>query len=111
MTRVLAVASGMATCLMLVPDPAQAQQVPVTEFRPPIANPTYPLGTGPIVLIDEAHSNFHTATGLYRPFAELLRRDGYVVRGSAEPFTRQVRAPRHRDQPFRRIVITRSTPS
>ena len=29
--------------------------------------------------IDEAHSNFHTATGQYRPFAALLGSDGYRV--------------------------------
>ena len=36
---------------------------------------------------DEAHFNFHTVEGCYRPFAELLRRDGYAVRGSNAPFT------------------------
>lgn len=64
-----------------------AQQVADTAFRPPIHRPTYPIGTGPVVLIDEAHSNFHTATGRYLPFAELLRRDGYVVRASTGRFT------------------------
>ena len=37
---------------------------------------------GPVVVIDEGHANFHTADRGYRPFAELLRRDGFVVRGS-----------------------------
>ena len=64
-----------------------AQQVADTAFRPPIENPAYPVGKGPVVLIDEAHLNFHTATGRYLPFAELLRRDGYVVWGSAGRFT------------------------
>lgn len=40
-----------------------------------------------MVLIDEAHRNFHTAAGGYLPFAELLRRDGYVVKASAAQFT------------------------
>jgi hypothetical protein len=39
------------------------------------------------VLIDEAHGNFHTLSGRYKPFARLLEKDGYVVRASAEPFT------------------------
>ena len=63
--------------------PLVAQQVADTAFRPRIDSPAYPYGTGPVVLIDEAHANFHTAMGRYLPFAELLRRDGYVVTGSA----------------------------
>jgi hypothetical protein len=55
------------------------------------------------VLIDEGHHNFHTLgpttdyddahrqvtiPGRYGPFAELLRRDGYVVRSLRSPFRR-----------------------
>jgi len=59
------------------------------EFRPPIIDPAFATGAGPVVLIDEAHYNFHTAEGRYKPFAELLRRDGYIVRSSASAFTEQ----------------------
>lgn len=59
-----------------------AQQVPDRAFRPLVESPAYAFGSGPVILIDEAHSNRHTSTGGYFPFAELLRRDGYVVRGS-----------------------------
>jgi hypothetical protein len=38
------------------------------------------VGKGPIVGIDEAHNNFHAASGRYLTFAKLLREDGYVVR-------------------------------
>lgn len=81
--------TGVATLLVLltVGVTASAQQVPDTAFRPPIEKPAYPLSKGPMVLIDEAHNNFHTATGRYLPFAELLRRDGYVVKASAVRFT------------------------
>ncbi len=68
---------------------AAAQQAPDTAFRPPVPHPAYPAGTGPVVAVDEAHYNFHTAEARYLPFAELLRRDGYVVRGSRTPFTRE----------------------
>lgn len=61
-----------------------SQQVPDSAFAPPIAQPAYPPGTGPSVLIDEAHANFHTAAGRYLPFASLLRRDGYQVGSFAE---------------------------
>ena len=73
--------------LMAVVAALDAQQVADTAFRPPIEKPTYPAGKGPVVLIDEAHFNFHTATGRYLPFAELLRRDGYVVKASGARFT------------------------
>jgi len=77
---------GPLLLLMMAMAALDAQQVSDTNFRPPIENPAYPVGKGPVVLIDEAHSNFHTATGRYLPFAELLRRDGYVVQASAERF-------------------------
>lgn len=67
-----------------------AQQVADRVFRPPIEQPAYPAGKGPVVLIDEAHRNFHTAAGRYLPFAQLLRRDGYVVKASAEQFAARV---------------------
>ncbi len=38
-------------------------------------------------MIDEAHYNWHTATGRYLPFADLLRRDGYVVQRSKSSFS------------------------
>ncbi|HEX6913520.1 MAG TPA: DUF4350 domain-containing protein [Longimicrobium sp.] len=65
-----------------------AQQVPDSAFAPAIARPAFAAGAGPVVLVDEAHVNFHTADGRYYAFAQLLRRDGYVVRGLREPFTR-----------------------
>lgn len=64
------------------------QQVSDPDFAPPIPHPAYQVGKGPVVVIDGAHHNFHTAEGRYKPFAELLVRDGYVVRGSEAPFTK-----------------------
>ena len=61
--------------LVAAPLPVTAQQRPDLEFRPLIIDPAFEIGTGPVVLIDEAHFNFHTAEGRYKPFAELLRRD------------------------------------
>ncbi len=58
-----------------------------TNFNPEVASPAFTFDQGPIVLIDEAHFNYHTADGRYKPFAELLRRDGYVVRRLTSPFT------------------------
>ena len=74
--------------LALLSPGAGAQQVADSSFAPPIPSPAYAPGRGPAVLLDEAHFNFHTADGRYLPFAELLRRDGYVVRASTSRFSR-----------------------
>lgn len=77
------------TAVLLLPTAARAQQVADEGFALPVARPAHKPGRGPVVALDEAHNNFHTASGRYLPFAELLRRDGYRVRPSAEPFSRQ----------------------
>jgi hypothetical protein len=64
-----------------------AQQVPDLAYKPPLPRPAYEVGKGPSVAIDEAHHNFHTADGRYKPFAELLRRDGYRVGGLGQPLS------------------------
>lgn len=83
MPRTIVVAVAVAIAV-----PAAAQQVADTSFNPPIARPAYAEGRGPIVLIDEAHDNFHTADGRYLAFARLLRRDGYVVRPNKTPLSK-----------------------
>lgn len=72
--------------LVLLCKASIAQQIADTTFNPPITKPAYAKGRGPLVVIDEAHFNFHTASGRYLPFAQLLRRDGYVVQASTTPF-------------------------
>lgn len=67
----------------------QAQQVADTEFKPKIEKPAFADGKGLVVLLDEAHFNFHTASGRYQTFADLLRRDGYVVKASAAKFSKE----------------------
>ena len=62
-----------------------AQQTADTLFNPVIPRPTYPQGQGPVVLIDEAHHNFHTLGGRYRAFGRVLQRDGYIVKSSSSP--------------------------
>lgn len=66
------------TWLLLAGDLGAQQQLVDSAFKAVVDNPAYPEN-GPVVAIDEGHSNFHTATGQYRPFAELLRSDGYEV--------------------------------
>jgi hypothetical protein len=64
-----------------------AQQVADTLFVPETGKPKYGMGQGPTVVVDEAHHNFHTAIGRFRPFALLLERDGYVLKRGRQPFT------------------------
>lgn len=72
-------------CLAL-PTFLAAQQVPDTAFHFSNAAPAFSAGRGPRVCVDAAHQNFHTADGRYRPFAQLLEQDGYVVTGMKLPF-------------------------
>lgn len=74
-TRILF--TGIA--LLLASGFVAAQQEPDLKYKPPLPRPAYESGKGPRLSIDEAHYNFHTSEGRYKPFAELLRRDGYRV--------------------------------
>lgn len=65
-----------------------AQQVADTLFRPTVGAPAFKEGTGPVVLLDEAHHNFHTLEGRYLPFARVLRKDGYIMKPQKGKFTR-----------------------
>jgi hypothetical protein len=64
-----------------------AQQVVDTTFTPTIHSRTYPSGSGPVVVVDEAHHNMHTAEGRYRPFASLLAADGFTVKPGRDSIT------------------------
>lgn len=81
--------AGVWFALLLALITAQAQQVADPNFKPKIDKPAFAEGKGPVVLLDEAHYNFHTAAGRYQSFAELLRRDGYVVKPSKEKFSQK----------------------
>lgn len=65
-----------------------AQQIADTLFKPKVGSPVFKEGTGPSVLIDEAHNNFHTMEGRYLAFTRLLQKDGYVVNPQRARFTR-----------------------
>lgn len=73
-------------------DPAAIAQQADPDFDTSVARPAYTAADPPRVLFDEAHHNFHTAGGRYRPFAELIANDGYLVIPSAEAFTPELLA-------------------
>ena len=66
-----------------------SQQQADPNFDAKVANPAY-TSTHPKVLFDEAHNNFHTATGRYKPFADLITNDGYQVSPNKEKFVATV---------------------
>lgn len=49
------------------------------DFDTHVADPAY-RDHGPVVLYDEGHSNTHAANAGYKPFADLVRSDGYELR-------------------------------
>jgi hypothetical protein len=78
--------SCCGVALLLSGGPGRAQQQIVDpDFKAVVERPAY-TRDGPTVAIDEAHSNFHTAGGQYKPFADLLARDGYRVIPSTRKF-------------------------
>ena len=69
--------------------PAVAQQVPDTLFDTSIARPMWAEGAGPRLVLDQAHFNFHTLAGRYRPFGDLARHDGFRTSAGTAAFTRE----------------------
>lgn len=64
-----------------------AQQLPDPEFSTAVENPAYKKD-GPRVMFDEAHHNFHTTEGRYKPFVDLLMNDGYRIIRNRQPFSK-----------------------
>ena len=65
---------------------SRAQQVADPNFSTKVDRPAYKK-KGPKVLFDEAHNNFHTASGRYKPFADLITSDGYQVTPNKQKFS------------------------
>lgn len=68
-----------------------AQQVADTKFNVAVSNPAY-ADKHPRMLFDEAHFNVHTASGGYKPFADLVSNDGCKVTPNPKPFNAAVLA-------------------
>lgn len=69
--------------------PQSGGQMADPDFNARVDKPAY-RERGPKVLFDEAHNNFHTATGRYKPFADLITNDGYQITSNQQIFTREV---------------------
>ncbi len=64
-----------------------AQQIADPAFDVAVTRPAYARDRGPIVVVDEAHANRHTAAGGYKPFADLLVNDGYRIQPGRSRFS------------------------
>jgi hypothetical protein len=78
---------ALICAFLFVSIPAVAQQAPDLEFNTSVENPAYKR-EGPRVMFDEAHHNFHTTEGRYKPFVNLLMDDGYRVVRNRQPFSK-----------------------
>ena len=66
---------------------AVAQQQADSEFDTSVESPAYKKD-GPRVMFDEAHHNFHTTEGRYKPFVDMLMNDGYRVIRNRQSFSK-----------------------
>ena len=62
-------------------------QVPAADWQPQVASPQFERDSGPRVLVDAAHGNFHRIDGRFAAFAKLLRADGYRVASGDQPIS------------------------
>lgn len=78
----------LGLCLLgyLLAGVATAQQVADPNFDAAVAKAAY-ASRHPKVLFDEAHRNFHTTDRRYKPFADLIRNDGYEVTPNKQAFS------------------------
>jgi hypothetical protein len=57
------------------------------NWTPTVPAPQFTADTGPRVLVDAAHGNFHRIDGRFAAFAKLLRADGYRVASADQPIS------------------------
>ena len=76
----------LVTSLLAFPHPSHAQRVVDATFDVSVAKPAY-KNKHPKVLFDDAHFNYHTSDGLYKPFVDLITNDGYRVTPNKQPFS------------------------
>lgn len=69
-----------------------AQQMPDRSFRPMIEDRAYAISMGPVVCFDESHRNVHAIAEGFWPLADLIRRDGYILRAITTTLEPQVLA-------------------
>jgi hypothetical protein len=79
----------LAVALLLLSGCAgqRAVQQSADNWTPTVPAPQFTADTGPFVLVDAAHGNFHKIDGRFAAFAKLLRADGYRVASADKPIS------------------------
>jgi hypothetical protein len=85
-TRLVLTLPTLCVLLLVLTTALSGQQVADPNFDSTVAHPAYTTNH-PRVLFDEAHNNFHTASGRYKAFADLITSDGYRVSSNTQRFT------------------------
>jgi hypothetical protein len=57
------------------------------DFKPQNTTESFSPDNSPVVLVDEAHHNFLTISGRYKPFEQVLSSDGFTVKSITKSFT------------------------
>ncbi len=91
--RALIVILAASTCVLGPRSSGQIQSAD-DQFDASVARPAF-TQKHPSILFDEAHHNFHTAAGLYKPFVTLITNDGCRVTSNHKPFTKDLLESHH----------------
>lgn len=86
-TYVIRLLLASCGCLFLFLTSGYSQQLADPEFDTTVQQPAFTKNY-PRVLFDEAHNNFHTTTGRYKPFSDLITNDGYHVIRNRKTFVK-----------------------
>lgn len=88
-THLILLINLQSVSTLLAQDSNPCDEISGQSYDPNYIAPTpaSPAGTETRVYIDAAHNNFHTADCRYKPFADLLRNDGYVVKSFNHAFS------------------------
>jgi hypothetical protein len=87
----MAIRISLVAAVLMLTIGAAAQQVADPDFDTHVEKPAY-KEKHPKVLFDEAHNNFHTSTGRYKPFADLITSDGYSVTPNKQKLSKETLA-------------------
>lgn len=61
--------------ILVVYSQQKADEIEISDFK----DPKFAYNEGPKVFVDHAHNNFHKISGRFKPFKNLLVKDGYQI--------------------------------
>jgi hypothetical protein len=76
----------LSLCLAITSCSDSSQQAD-PDFKPQNTMISFSSDNSPVVFVDEAHNNFLTINGRYKPFEQVLSSDGFTVKSNTKGFT------------------------